>query len=919
MRRTGLLTTDAGLVVRSWDAGLEAMTGVPAVNAVGHPLSELCPDADRKGLLALLKESLATGGVTVLAPAIHHFLIPCKPIEPCDEFDRMQQRVVASPLSNDTSTVGLAITVEDVTPRVAAEHALARDLAAPDAEVRKAAAARLRELSGDLAGPVRTAFRDSDWQLRRRAVDAVASATDPELLQSIVAALRDGHRDFSLLSSAIRLLSLTGMDVAAALIDLLRSEDADLRIQAALALGMQSSPAVVPALLGALDDPDRNVRFHAIESLGKLQAREAVGPIAEIAERDDFFLAFPAIDALVKIGDPSVAGRIVARLADPSVRDVAAEALGTLGDEDAVPALIESLEQPGVPVGSIVRALAAIHARYEETAAAGGRIEDMVRRTLTPPAASAVLSFIAVSNGADLRAALLVLSWSRLPSAGADLARLLGRSSVPHDVIETLVRFGSPILDVLIAQLNGGAIDTRRASAVALGRLGDRAAVPALIDSLSQADTQLLAPICGALGRLGDERAFEPLLAHMGHQDPGVRQAVIGALNSIGHPQMAARIADALRDADPLVRQSAAKIAGYFGYPSTVAGLISCASDQDERVRASALEHLVYADHAQVLPTLLQAILDDTPRCRAAAAAALGHVDDPAGLDALQTALNDDDPWVRYFAASSLGRQRAVEALAALAVLATNDTAGQVRIAAIDGIGAIGGLRALACLEPLTASADTDIAAAAMRAIGGVKVPAVTGVLREGLRSADPALRIAAAQGLAAHGGTEVVESLQWTASADEDRSVVTAALAALKALASRPESTCDAVRALAAVASDPARRPYALPTLTKIPHAAVPALGSVLRSPETAMRTVVVEALGRIGRPPASALLMEALDDPHPAVRVRAIEALSRLGTRGLARRLTDIVRSDHSPDVRRIAEVALARAGGADAQRES
>ena len=81
-------------------------------------------------------------------------------------------------------------------------------------------------------------------------------------------------------------------------------------------------------------------------------------------------------------------------------------------------------------------------------------------------------------------------------------------------------------------------------------------------------------------------------------------------------------------------------------------------------------------------------------------------------------------------------------------------------------------------------------------------------------------------------------------------------------------------------------------------------------------MRLVAVDALGRIGRPPASALLMEALDDPQP---VRA-----RPGDRGavaarcprLARRLTDIVRSDHSPDVRRIAEVALARAGGADAQ---
>ena len=194
---------------------LEAMTGVPAIRCGRPPFVQLCPDAGRKGILALLQESLATGGVTVLAPAIHHFLIPCKPVEPCDEFDRMQQRVVATPLSNDTATVGLAISVEDVTPRVAAEHSLARDLAAPDAAVRKAAAARLRELSGDPAGPVRTAFRDNDWQVRRTAVDAVASGPDPELLQSIVAALRDGHRDFSLLSSAIRLLALTGMDVAA--------------------------------------------------------------------------------------------------------------------------------------------------------------------------------------------------------------------------------------------------------------------------------------------------------------------------------------------------------------------------------------------------------------------------------------------------------------------------------------------------------------------------------------------------------------------------------------------------------------------------------------------------------------------------------------------------------------------------------
>jgi HEAT repeat protein len=62
--------------------------------------------------------------------------------------------------------------------------------------------------------------------------------------------------------------------------------------------------------------------------------------------------------------------------------------------------------------------------------------------------------------------------------------------------------------------------------------------------------------------------------------------------------------------------------------------------------------------------------------------------------------------------------------------------------------------------------------------------------------------------------------------------------------------------------------------------------------------------------------MLMQAVDDAEPLVRVKAIEALARLGARSAARRLAEVARSDESEDVRRIAETALARAGGADAQ---
>jgi hypothetical protein len=285
----------------------------------------------------------------------------------------------------------------------------------------------------------------------------------------------------------------------------------------------------------------------------------------------------------------------------------------------------------------------------------------------------------------------------------------------------------------------------------------------------------------------------------------------------------------------------------------------------------------------------------------------------------LIAALRDDDAWVRYFTAIGLGRRREADAAGALAEAAAQDAASHVRIAAIDALGAIGGPRAVETLLALATSADRDLAAAALRALGGARQPAAAGVLGSALRSEDPVRRAAAAEGLAAFGGHEAIDALRWTASADQDPRVVSAALDGLAGLASRPgENLADAVQALAAVAAEPARRSQALSALAKLPPAAVPALEGVLRHADPGVRRVAVDALVRMARPPASTLLMRALDDPEPDVRLRAVDALVRLGTRGVGRRLADLARVDDSEAVRRVAAAALARTGGADAERE-
>jgi HEAT repeat protein len=156
--------------------------------------------------------------------------------------------------------------------------------------------------------------------VRRAAVEGLARNDSSEMAAALLRLLREEHRNFSILSSALQLLALSKREMVEPLIELLRDDDADLRLQAALTLGEQRDPRAISALMEVLDDEDPNLRFHAIEALGKLQATEAVDVLVGIAETRDFFLSFPALDSLVQINDSRIAPRLIALLSDDLLR-----------------------------------------------------------------------------------------------------------------------------------------------------------------------------------------------------------------------------------------------------------------------------------------------------------------------------------------------------------------------------------------------------------------------------------------------------------------------------------------------------------------------------------------------------------------------------------------------------------------------
>src|SRR5687768_16373212 len=176
----------------------------------------------------------------------------------------MQQLVTLGALREGDRVVGVMATIEDVTPRHDAERALGADLQSDDPEARRRAAERLQNVDG-LHGPqaFNDALRHESWQVRRAAVQGLSRHASRDLLASLIAALRDEHHDFNVLSSALQLLSTADLDITTPLAELLHDENPDVRIQAALALGEHAGTPAAAALMGALDDAEVNVRFHA--------------------------------------------------------------------------------------------------------------------------------------------------------------------------------------------------------------------------------------------------------------------------------------------------------------------------------------------------------------------------------------------------------------------------------------------------------------------------------------------------------------------------------------------------------------------------------------------------------------------------------------------------------------------------------
>jgi HEAT repeat protein len=280
----------------------------------------------------------------------------------------------------------------------------------------------------------------------------------------------------------------------------------------------------------------------------------------------------------------------------------------------------------------------------------------------------------------------------------------------------------------------------------------------------------------------------------------------------------------------------------------SVSKLIGKLKDKHGDSRQSAVDELGRIKDPRVVEPLIVTLKDGDAGVRLHAADALGQIKDPRAVEPLIAALKDTDSHVRFSAAAALVKiaAPAVEPL----VAALKDPDSNVRVLAADALGEIKDLRAV---EPLVAAlkdSDSNVRRMAASWLGKIKDPRAVEPLIAALKDTDSHVRFSAAAALVKT-GVPAVEPL----------------IEAMRPLVAAPNSPAN-INNLKMVEAG----------LVRIGTPAVEPLIAALKDPDSNVRVMAADALGKIKDPRAVEPLIAALKDSDSNVRQMAARTLGEI-----------------------------------------
>ncbi|MGI5992664.1 MAG: HEAT repeat domain-containing protein [Methanosarcina sp.] len=399
---------------------------------------------------------------------------------------------------------------------------------------------------------------DKDQNVSYASVYALVDIGEPAV-DSLIKALKDDNPQVRSLA-ALALGRIGDQKAVDSLIEVLDDPSPEVRMSAAFSLGSLGAAEAVEPLIELLKDENENVVLSAVSSLGELRDPRAVEPICEvlngILNGNNYDARWKIASALRGIGDPraidtllnllgdkelgpsvasmlgnfeseQVFGKVIKLLdsRDPTTRANAVAVFEYLQDPDAVPYLVEMLDDGASEV------------RKEAAFALGfyNKPEEAVR--IEQPLINALADSEPEVKEAAVRSLGRIKSKESIPY----LEELLqdNNQNLQIAAIEALGKIGEPeAVDALTPLLENKKWKVRTEVVVALVEIGGPEAVNSLISLLGDENYRVRQGAAEGLGKFGDQRAVEPLLKALEtERERDVRAAEVRALGELGGPE----------------------------------------------------------------------------------------------------------------------------------------------------------------------------------------------------------------------------------------------------------------------------------------------------------------------------------------------------------------------------------------------
>lgn len=510
-----------------------------------------------------------------------------------------------------------------------------------------------------------TLLGDSDWRVRKTAVEAIAGSGKPDVfLEALLKGLYD-NENAGLRNAAAETLYTFGDVALTPILDhLSATPDDDVVIAILNLLSQMGQTLPLEKLLVHTQNSNKNIVSAAISVLGRCCKNEAYDLLFSLLDSKDLWITFHAVEAFGDLGDSRVLPTLESRYKEGVLKKSILRALGKIGQLTSTPFLTHAMvEREKINLD----ALDALYRIYQVLLRMGDSLNlhkfvSLFRKHFPENRLDELVQRGMGSERHSVQAATLdALGWIQNETSMNHLIGFLKDEHLSVLAQSSLARIGVSALPVLTKALPCEEDDGVLISLIeTTGFIGCSDAIISLDDFCGHEQADVRFAVVEALCRIGTHASLPLFRRFLEDSNNLIQERSVAGMTHIlvDSPSYdtAEDLKSSLKSEHPILRKNALTILVRLSDKGSHDSLLLASKDEDQGVRQRAIQLMGETGKKEYFDLASAALNDESSRVRESAVRTLGHIQSPEALNRLITLLEDEDMWVRAEAAEVMGQ-----------------------------------------------------------------------------------------------------------------------------------------------------------------------------------------------------------------------------------------------------------------------